>query len=89
MHLQRLSEESSRNGEVLEEVDTLLGERRVEARRRMLKALDSNRYERLVASFSGTLRRGAVARPPLLPSWRLRRTSSGTATRRSARPPIR
>jgi triphosphatase len=89
VHLQRLSEESSRNGEVLEEVDTLLGERRVEARRRMLKALDSNRYERLVASFSGTLRRGAGARPPLLPSWRLLRTSSGTATRRSARPPIR
>jgi triphosphatase len=58
VHLQRLSEESSRNGEVLEEMVALLRERRVEARRRMLKALDSNRYERLVASFSGTLRRG-------------------------------
>jgi triphosphatase len=63
VHLQRLSEESSRNGEVLEEVDTLLGERRVEARRRMLNALDSNRYERLVASFSGTLRRGRSPTP--------------------------
>jgi CHAD domain-containing protein len=58
VHLHRLSEESSTNGEVLEEVVALLRERRIEARRRMLKALDSNRYERLVASFSGTLRRG-------------------------------
>jgi triphosphatase len=58
VHLQGLSQESSRNGEVLEQVVSLLGERRVEARRRMLKALDSNRYERLIASFSGTLRRG-------------------------------
>ena len=63
MHLQRLSEESSTNGEVLEEVVALLRERRVEARRRMLKALDSNRYERLIASFSGTLRRGRSPTP--------------------------
>jgi triphosphatase len=63
VHLQRLSEESSRNGEVLEEVVSLLRERRVEARRRMLEALDSNRYERLVASFSGTLRRGRSPTP--------------------------
>jgi triphosphatase len=63
VHLQRLSEEASRNGEVLEEVVTLLGERQVEARRRMLEALDSNRYERLVASFSGTLRRGRSPTP--------------------------
>jgi triphosphatase len=63
VHLQRLSEESSRNGEVLEEVVSLLRERRVEARRRMLKALDSNRYERLIASFSGTLRRGRSPSP--------------------------
>ena len=63
VHLQRLSEESSRNGEVLEEVVTLLRERRVEARRRMLEALDSNRYERLLASFSATLRRGRSPSP--------------------------
>ena len=58
VYLQGLCEESSRNGEVLEQVIALLRERRVEARRRMLEALDSNRYERLLASFSGTLRRG-------------------------------
>jgi triphosphatase len=58
VHLGRLSEEASRNGQVLEEVVALLRERRIEARRRMLEALDSDRYERLVASFSGTLRRG-------------------------------
>src|SRR5829696_6911727 len=63
VHLQRLSEESSRNGEVLEEVVALLRERRVEARRGMLEALDSNRYERLIASFSATLRRGRSPSP--------------------------
>jgi CHAD domain-containing protein len=63
VHLEGLSEESSRNGEVLEEVVSLLGERRVEARRGMLEALDSNRYERLVASFSATLRRGRSPTP--------------------------
>jgi triphosphatase len=63
VHLDRLSEESSRNGEVLEEVVALLRERRVEARRRMLKALDSNRYERLVANLSATLRRGHSPTP--------------------------
>jgi triphosphatase len=63
VHLERLHEEASRNGEVLEEVVALLRERRGEARRRMLEALDSNRYERLVASFSGTLRRGRSPTP--------------------------
>ena len=63
VHLQRLSEEASANGEVLEEIVALLRERRVEARRRMLEALDSNRYERLLASFSGTLRRGRSPTP--------------------------
>jgi triphosphatase len=63
VHLEGRSEESSRNGEVLEEVVSLLGERRVEARRGMLEALDSNRYERLVASFSATLRRGRSPTP--------------------------
>jgi triphosphatase len=64
VHLQRLSEEAaSRNGEVLEEVVSLLRERRVEARRGMLEALDSNRYERLIANFSATLRRGRSPSP--------------------------
>ena len=63
VHLQRLSEEASANGEVLEEIVALLRERRVEARRRMLEALDSNRCERLLASFSGTLRRGRSPTP--------------------------
>jgi len=63
VHLQRLCEEASRNGEVLEEVVSLLRERRIEARRRMLEGLDSNRYERLIASFSATLRRGRSPSP--------------------------
>jgi triphosphatase len=65
VHLEGLCEESSRNGEVLEEIVALLRERRVEARRGMLEALDSNRYQRLIASFSATLRRG---RSPTLTS---------------------
>jgi triphosphatase len=63
VHLEGLSEEASTNGDVLEEVVSLLRERRVEARRRMLEALDSNRYERLIASLSGTLRRGRSPTP--------------------------
>jgi triphosphatase len=45
-------------GKALEEIVAALEERRVEARRRILEVLDSNRYERFVASFTGTLRRG-------------------------------
>jgi triphosphatase len=64
VHLARLAgEASSGAGEVLEEVVVALEERRVEARRRMLEALDANRYERFVASFSGTLRRGRSPAP--------------------------
>jgi CHAD domain-containing protein len=63
VHLDRLSEEASKNGEVLEEIVSLLRERRVEARRGMLEALDSNRYERLVANFSATLRGGRSPTP--------------------------
>jgi len=63
VHLERLSEEALRNGEVPEAVVALLEDRRGEARRRMLEALDSNRYERFVASFSGTLRRGRSPAP--------------------------
>jgi CHAD domain-containing protein len=63
VHLERLSGEASKNGETFEEVVAVLEERRVEARRRMLEALDSKRYERFVASFSGTLRRGRSPAP--------------------------
>jgi len=63
VHLERLAEEASRNGEDLREVVAVLEERRDEARRRMLESLDSNRYERFVASFSGTLRRGRSPAP--------------------------
>jgi triphosphatase len=63
VHLERLSGEASRNGEVLQEVVAVLKERRVEARRRLLEALDSRRYERLVSNFSGTLRRGRSPAP--------------------------
>jgi triphosphatase len=58
VHLERLAEESSREGNVLDEVVAAIEERRVEARRRMLEVLDSRRYERFAADFSGTLRRG-------------------------------
>jgi triphosphatase len=57
VHLERLA------GEVLEEIVAALEERRIEARRRMLEALDSNRYERFVANFTGTLRRGRSPAP--------------------------
>jgi triphosphatase len=63
VHLERLTEEASRNGEVPEEVLAVLAERRDEAHRRMLRALDSSRYERFVATFSGTLRRGRSPSP--------------------------
>ena len=63
VHLERLPGEASGNGEILNEVFVALEERRTEARRRMLEALDSNRYERFVASFSGTLRRGRSPSP--------------------------
>jgi CHAD domain-containing protein len=63
VHLERLAGEASRNRDTLEEVVAVLEERRTEARRRMLEALDSSRYERFVASFSGTLRRGRSPAP--------------------------
>jgi triphosphatase len=65
VHLERLSEdeEAMRNGEVLEEVISILEERRIEARRRMLEALNSNRYDPLVSNFSGTVRRGRSPAP--------------------------
>jgi triphosphatase len=57
VHLERL------DAEVMDEVVAALEEQRVEARRHMLEALDSNRYERFVAGFSGTLRRGRSPTP--------------------------
>jgi len=63
VYLDRLTGEASRDGEVLEEVVAVLEERRVEARRRMLETLDSNRYERFIPGFSGTLRRGRNPAP--------------------------
>jgi triphosphatase len=63
VHLEELSEEASGNVEDLEEVVSLLRERRIEARRGMLQALDSNRYQRLMANFSATLRRGRSPTP--------------------------
>jgi CHAD domain-containing protein len=63
VHLERLAGEASSNDEVPNEVFVALEERRTEAQRRMLEALDSNRYERFVASFSGTLRRGRSPSP--------------------------
>src|SRR3712207_9101797 len=67
VHLERLSKEASRNGEVLEEVVALLRERRGEDRRRMLGGLGSNRDQRPGASFSGTLRRRPRPTPPAPP----------------------
>jgi len=67
VHLERLAGEAPRNGEVLNEVFVALEERRTEAWRHMLETLDSNRYERFVASFSGTLRRGRSPSPPTGP----------------------
>ena len=63
VHLERLAAEASRDGEVLDEVFAALEERRADARRRMLDVLDSDRYERFVARFSGTLRRGRSPEP--------------------------
>jgi triphosphatase len=63
VHLERLAGEASRDGEILQEVIAVLKENRVGARRNMLQTLDSDRYERFVSSFSGTLRRGRSPAP--------------------------
>ena len=57
VHLERLA------GETQKEIVAAFEQRRVEARRRMLETLDSNRYERFVSSFTGTLRRGRSPGP--------------------------
>lgn len=46
----------------LDGVEALLSARRAVARKRMLAALDSRRYESLIARFAATLRRGPVRR---------------------------
>jgi len=65
VHLERLAREASEGGcgEPLEEIIAALQERRGEARRRMLEMLDSTRYERLLSSFAGMLRRGRSPAP--------------------------
>ena len=66
VHLGRLAEQVApehRDGGSFEKTISALQERRVEARRCMLEALDSKRYERLVSGFSGMLRRGRSPEP--------------------------
>ena len=63
VHLERLVGEASRDGGILQGVIAVLREHRVGARRNMLQTLDSDRYERFVSSFSGTLRRGRSPAP--------------------------
>jgi triphosphatase len=53
-----LSSEQEEDGEAFDEVVGALEKRRAEARERMLEALDSDRYDRFVASYAGMLRRG-------------------------------
>jgi triphosphatase len=66
VHLGRLAEQVAPghwDGGSSEKTISALQERRVEARRCMLEALDSRRYERLVSGFSGMLRRGRSPEP--------------------------
>jgi triphosphatase len=57
-HLEGLSSGQEEDREAFGEVVRALDKRRVEARKRMLEALDSDRYDRFVSSFAGLLRRG-------------------------------
>jgi CHAD domain-containing protein len=50
--------------EALGELSSVLEGQRAEARRRLLAALDSPRYERLVAAFGAMLRQGPLRRSP-------------------------
>jgi triphosphatase len=87
VHLERLAEEALVDGneEFFEKAITALKERRIEARRRMLEVLNSDRYERLVSGFSGMLRRGRSP-VPTSPILEVAGGSSGVGTKRSARP---
>ncbi len=80
VQLERLAgwrkEMDTRDADALEAVAAVLRRRRIVARRRMLRALDSARFERFVARFSALLhapppRRG-IARTPIVdraPAW--------------------
>ena len=57
-HLEELTSEAEEDRGAFSEVVKALEERRAEARERMLEALDSDRYDSLVSSFAGMLRRG-------------------------------
>ena len=63
VHIAMFSDDPE-NGDYREILD-VLEERRAVIRERMLGVLDSRRYERLVADFSGTLRRGRSPSPPV------------------------
>jgi CHAD domain-containing protein len=55
--LETLSSEQEEDSDAFGEVVGALEKRRVEARERMLQALDSDRYDRFVPSYAGMLRR--------------------------------
>ncbi len=55
--LETLSSEQEEDSDAFGEVVGALEKRRVEARERMLQALDSDRYDRFVSSYAGMLRR--------------------------------
>jgi len=56
------TEADGQDRDSLEDVEALLAGRREEARRQLLEALDSPRYERLVAALIGMLQRGPLQR---------------------------
>ncbi len=58
-----ISDAAGEEREAVETVYTLLKRRRAAARRRMLEALDSGRYERLIVEMSAFLRRERARRP--------------------------
>jgi CHAD domain-containing protein len=88
-------EMDARDAHALDAVAAVLRRRRIVGRQRMLRALDSGRYERLVARFSALLRghapRRGAAREPIVavaPAWirkRMRR-SARRETRRAESP---
>ena len=96
VHLDHLAEEASRwDEEALDQVSAAIEERRGEARRRMMEALDSPRYERLVSGLSGMARRGRSPEetPPILEvapdlvGRRYKRVRKGTKGLKAGSPP--
>lgn len=59
-----ISEASAEDGEPLRELGAVLAGRRAAARERMLKTLDSRRYERFVGALAAALQKGPSARSP-------------------------